>query len=54
MSVFFERKSLATNTLRNMDICPRAKKPGENGGGGKGQLRAVADLTIQSSSVYGP
>jgi hypothetical protein len=35
MSVVFERKSLAASMLRNGDNCPRAKKPGENGGTGR-------------------
>jgi hypothetical protein len=38
MSVVFERKSLAASMLRNGDNCPRAKKPGENGGAGSGSL----------------
>ena len=35
MSVVFDRKFLADSMLRNRDNCPRAKKPGENGGDGR-------------------
>src|SRR6516164_7338236 len=49
MSVVFERKSLAANMLCNEDICPRAKKPGENGGAGSGSAAPLAIRSMTNS-----
>jgi len=53
MSVVFGRKALAASMLRNGDNCPRAKKPGENGGAAfVGQALTCTCFCTQTVTVF--